>query len=214
MNTYQTLLVSTLLSSALLFSATSHAIELPQLQQRWAEIKYQQTGKQQESAYQALLTEASAARVEHANDANYLIWEGIIRSTYAGAVGGLSALSEVKAARKLFEQAIELDANALDGSAYTSLGSLYYQVPGWPVGFGSDKKAREYLLKGLAVNPNGIDANYFYGDFLLQQKDYQAAIAAFEKALAAPDRPGREQADLGRRQEIMQALSLAQQKAK
>jgi hypothetical protein len=47
----------------------------------------------------------------------------------------------VKQARKDFEAAIALDKTALAGSAYTSLGSLYYQVPSWPPGFGSNKKA-------------------------------------------------------------------------
>ena len=48
----------------------------------------------------------------------------------------------------------------------TSLGTLYYKVPGWPIGFGSDKKAREYLAKALDLNPTGIDPNYFMGEFL------------------------------------------------
>ena len=47
----------------------------------------------------------------------------------------------------------------LDGSAYNSLGVLYYKVPGWPVGFGDKAKARELLQKALAINPKGIDAN-------------------------------------------------------
>ncbi|MFW5386410.1 MULTISPECIES: hypothetical protein [unclassified Yersinia (in: enterobacteria)] len=47
----------------------------------------------------------------------------------------------VKDAKVKLELAIKLDANALDGSAYTSLGTLYYQVPGWPIGFGDKKQA-------------------------------------------------------------------------
>lgn len=188
--------------------------ELSQLQQQWASVKYQQSGKTQQQAFAELVSAAQAAVKAHPDDARYLIWEGIIRATYAGSVGGLDALSEVKTAKKLFEQALKQDEKALDGSAYTSLGSLYYQVPGWPVGFGSDKKAREYLLKGLEVNPDGIDSNYFYGDFLLQQKEYKAAVAVLEKALLAPPRPGREDADAGRRQEIELALTKARSKVK
>jgi hypothetical protein len=56
-----------------------------------------------------------------------------------------------------------IDPRALQGSAYTSLGSLYYQVPGWPIGFGDDKRAEAMLLKALEINPDGIDPNYFYG---------------------------------------------------
>lgn len=82
----------------------------------------------------------------------------------------------------LFENSIEIDPLALEGSAFTSLGSLYYQVPGWPIGFGDDKKAHEMLRKGLEYSPQGIEPNYFYGDFLMDQGDYNAALVVFENA--------------------------------
>lgn len=211
------LIAMTLLTTSLLLGtvrAETAALELSQIQQQWASAKYQQTGDQQEQTFAELVKTAQAAAKANPNDARYLIWEGIIRATYAGSVGGLDALDEVETAKDLFEQALKQDDKALDGSAYTSLGSLYYQVPGWPLGFGSDKKAREYLLKGLAVNPDGIDSNYFYGDFLLQQKEYKKAVAVLEKALLAAPRSGREDADAGRRQEIEQALGKARSKIK
>ena len=211
------LIAMTLLTTSLLLGtvrAETAALELTQIQQQWASAKYQQTGDQQEQTFAELVKTAQAAAKANPSDARYLIWEGIIRATYAGSVGGLDALDEVETAKDLFEQALKQDEKALDGSAYTSLGSLYYQVPGWPLGFGSDKKAREYLLKGLAVNPDGIDSNYFYGDFLLQQKEYTKAVAVLEKALLAAPRSGREDADAGRRQEIEQALGKARSKIK
>lgn len=184
------------------------AADIQTLQTRWAEIKYQTPEADQEKAFVALVAEAKKLRAANTS-APYLIWEAIIRSTYAGAKGGLGALDEVKQAKKLLEQAIKLDPAAMNGSAYTSLGSLYYQVPGWPVGFGDDKKAKEMLLKGLSYNPDGIDSNYFYGDYLLDQKNYQQAVAAFEKALKAAPRPGRESADAGRKGEIEAAMAKA-----
>ena len=58
----------------------------------------------------------------------------------------------------------------------------------------------------MAINPGGIDPNYFYGDFLSRQKRYAEARTALEKALAASDRPGRESADAGRRAEARRLL--------
>jgi tetratricopeptide (TPR) repeat protein len=176
--------------------------DIAHLQTRWAEVKYQLPEAEREKAFAALAAEAETLRRAHADRAPYLVWEGIIRATYAGAKGGLGALGEVKKARVLFEKSIELDASAMAGSAYTSLGSLYYQVPGWPLAFGDDKKAAELLRKGLALDPEGIDANFFYADYLLDQERYDEALAAFEKARLAPPRPGRESADAGRRAEI------------
>lgn len=185
------------------------ATDIQQLQTRWADIKYQLPETQRENAFALLVTDAEQLRKANPGKPAYLIWEGIIRSTYAGAKGGLGALDQVKQAKKLFEQSIRIAPDALSGSAYTSLGSLYYQVPGWPVGFGDDKKAREMLLKGLGYNPEGIDSNFFYGDYLLEQKKYQQAIVVLEKALQAAPRPGRESADAGRKTEIAAAMAKA-----
>ena len=174
---------------------------------RWAEVKYEVPADQRVAAFEALANQAKAARAAAPRDAGALIWEGIVLSSWAGEKGGLGALGLVKQARKNFEESIAIDPAALDGAAYTSLGALYYQVPGWPVGFGDDKKARELLRKGLAVNPGGIDANYFQADFLRGQEDWKGAVAALQKALAAAPRPGRELADSGRRKEAEALLS-------
>lgn len=177
------------------------------LQARWAEIKYGQPANTQATAFEALAKQADAAVAAHPRDAAVLTWRGIIEASWAGAKGGLGALSLVKKAKADFEAALAIDDAVLDGSAHTSLGSLYYQVPGWPVGFGDDDAAREHLQAGLRMNPAGIDSNYFWADFLRDQGEDEAAIAAFRKALAAAPRAGRESADAGRRGEIEAALA-------
>ncbi|WP_420195694.1 tetratricopeptide repeat protein [Marinobacter sp. GH_1] len=180
--------------------------ELSQIQQRWAEIQYQMPDKEKEKAFETLAEEADAFVSRYPDRAEPLIWQGIVLSTWAGAKGGLGALRLVKDARASLEAALEIDPVALEGSAYTSLGSLYYQVPGWPLGFGDDDKARKYLQKSLAINPDGIDANYFFGDFLLDQGEPERARVYLEKVLAARGRPGREVADEGRRAEARARL--------
>jgi tetratricopeptide (TPR) repeat protein len=197
------------LLAALLLSALAHAdfdADLLQLQNDWARIKYQTEEKQQADAFAELSARADRFAAANPQRVEARIWAGIIKSTWAGAKGGLGALKLVKAAKADLEQAIAIDANALNGSALTSLGSLYYQVPGWPVGFGDKEKAQEYLLRGLAVAPDGIDANYFYADYLFRQGRYRDARSYAERALAAPPRPGRDSADAGRRGEIEQLL--------
>ena len=177
-----------------------------QVRDRWAQINYQLPKPQREAAFEELLHQSEKIRQATPRDAAALIWEGIVLSSLAGEKGGMGALGLVKRARADFEAAIKLDAGALDGAAYTSLGALYYQVPGWPLGFGDDAAARTMLRKGLAIDPDGIDANYFYADFLRDQKDWAGARTAFQKALTAPARPGREVADAGRRQEAQAKL--------
>jgi len=185
---------------------------LRQIQTRWAEINYQTPEAQRETAFARLASQAQSAVISEPQAAELHIWHGIVLSTWAGAKGGLGALALVKQAKAEFEKAIELDATALDGSAYTSLASLYYQVPGWPIGFGDEDKAEALFQQALALNPNGIDPNYFHGDFLLRQKRYGEARTALEKALAAPARPGREVADAGRRDEARALLAQVKEK--
>lgn len=181
--------------------------EVRVLQQEWEKIKYRKPAAEQEKAYQALISTAAGVRSKYAERAEPEIWYGIIVASYAGAKGGFGALSLAKDAKAALEHALQLDPKALSGSAYTSLGSLYYQVPGWPLGFGDDAKARDLLDKALAMNPDGIDPNYFLGDYLYRQRDYDGARKALERALQAPPRPDRPLADEGRRAEIRELLA-------
>jgi len=176
------------------------------LQKQWAEVNYQIEGKDQISAFERLIIDADAVVVANPKQAAPLIWRGIIKSTLAGKKGGLGALGLAKAAKKDLEKSLTLDATAMLGSALTSLGTLYLNVPGWPVGFGSDKKAEKFLLKAIAINPDGIDSNYFYADFLMAKKRNQEAATYFRKAQNAAPRLNRPLADSGRQKEIATAL--------
>lgn len=176
--------------------------DIKPLQQRWAEINYQLDEDKREQAFEQLLQQADQVVSSNTDKAEAYIWRGIIASSYAGAKGGLGALDLTKRSKADLEQALSLQPDALQGSAYTSLGVLYYKVPGWPVGFGSDKKAKQLLTKALEINPQGIDPNYFYAEFLTEERDYKAAMRYLELAKQAPARPDRPLADSGRKQEI------------
>ena len=187
---------------------------LEEIQAEWAEIKYRAQEKEREKAFERLDATARQALAASPDAPELLIWRGIVLASWAGAKGGLGALDLVKEARRSLETALEKDPSALDGSAYTSLGSLYYQVPGWPIGFGSGARAEEMLQKALAINPDGIDPNFFHGDYLLREGRYDEARAALLKARAAAPRPGREVADEGRRREIDALLAKIDEKTR
>lgn len=182
------------------------------LQNGWALANYELKDENQMKAFQVLLDDCAKARREHPRSAEVLIWDGIIKSTYAGVKGGLGALSLAKESRDALEQAMAIDANALAGSAYTSLGTLYAKVPGWPVGFGDDKKAKALLQKALEINPDGIDSNYFYASYLMDKGDYRKAESYLLKAQNAPPRPDRQSADRGRHEEITRDLAKVHKK--
>jgi tetratricopeptide (TPR) repeat protein len=201
---------------ALLFASTASLADINEdivsIQHQWARANYETPESEQEKAFEELVAEARKLVEDNPGRAEPRVWLAIVLSTDAGVTGGLGALGKVKEARRELEAAEKIDPDVLHGSIYTSLGSLYYQVPGWPIGFGDDEKAEEYLKKALAMNPDGIDPNYFYGDFMLEEDNYQEAVKYLEKAAAAPARPGRPVADKGRQAEIQEKLQQARKK--
>lgn len=172
------------------------------IQREWAVIQYQLPEKAREDRFAALSAKAQALAEQFPQRAEPHVWAGIALSSWAGAKGGLGALGLARQAREQYENAISLDPKALQGSAQNSLGVLYFKVPGWPIGFGDDNKAEALLKEALAINPDGIDPNYFYADYLIQKNRKADAAVYLERALKAPARPGREIADAGRREDI------------
>jgi tetratricopeptide (TPR) repeat protein len=200
------------------FSALSRASSpeemIRPIQDRWAEIKYRLPETEQADQYRALALQARKLVESNPSVAELLIWEGIVLSSEAGAKGGLGALSLVKEARDRLDEALKLNDKALSGSAYTSLATLYAKVPGWPIGFGDKERAEEYFKKSLSINPEGIDPNFFYGEYLVERDRIKEARERLDAALKAPSRQGRELADSGRRQEIQALLKKLEKDSK
>ena len=173
--------------------------KLHALQQRWAKVNYTLEGDEQLAAFESLIAQARALTQAQPNNAGYWAWLGICQSTSAAAIGGTGALGLAKDARKSLEKSIKLDDNALDGAAMTTLGALYHKLPGWPLSFGSDKKAKKLLTESVERHPTSIDANFFYGEFLFDDDDNKAAREYLLRAQQAPFRPERPMADKYRR---------------
>ncbi|WP_100656823.1 hypothetical protein [Alteromonas flava] len=186
--------------------------QLLTLQKQWAIVNYNLSGNTQKTGFEELVNAAKSLAEQYPDRAEPLVWLGIIQSSYAGAKGGIGALSLAKEAKKSLEQSLAIDQTVLQGSAYTSLGTLYHKVPGWPLGFGDDDDAKVYLEKAIALNPDGIDPNYFYGEFLFDERQYTAAKEHLEHALEAPARLERPLADESRRAEIQMLLAKVNKK--
>jgi tetratricopeptide (TPR) repeat protein len=206
------LLVGAVLSANVRAATVDEAVK--PIQDRWAEIKYRTPEKQQADQYRALAEECRRVAEAFPAAAEPLVWEGIIVSSEAGARGGLGALSLAKEAKTRLEASLKIDDKALGASAYTSLATLYAKVPGWPIGFGDNARAEEYFKRSLVINPDGIDPNFFYGEYLVDRNRLPEARQYLTAALKAPVRPGRELADNGRRQEIQAMLAKLEKEAK
>ena len=176
------------------------------LESEWTVAYYQKNEEEQKQIYSALLEKAADLVKRHPEAAEPKIWYATIMTTNAGLQSSLAALSAIDNAKALLEQAIKINPRALDGAAYVTLGTLYYKVPAWPVSFGDNQIAEQLLKASLGINPDGIDANYFYADFLLQQDREIEAENYFHKAMEAPIRKHQAFADTQLKNEARQAL--------
>jgi tetratricopeptide (TPR) repeat protein len=207
MNNKNLLCTLTVCSALASTAALAGNTPLQDVQKKWAECQYSTpSGDEKENCFNRAIAKTSIYLDREPGNPELTVWLAINKASLAGAKGGLGALSLAKEAKSLLEQVIKTSPQTLDGSAYTSLGSLYYKVPGWPIGFGDDDKAEQMLKKALEINPNGIDPNYFYGDFLAEEGRDQEAKVYLTHAMQASPRPDRPLADKGRRQEIEATL--------
>lgn len=186
--------------------------EVSELRAAWDEANFVLRGDIQKTTIHELVESCTPLLENLPENQSALIWCGIVKSSYAGHAGALSAMKYAKAARVDLEAALELGEGEMAGAANTSLGTLYFKVPGWPIGFGNEDKARELLEAGLAANPQDLDANFFMADFLIEEGEWDEAQSYLDAASAAPLTPGRESAYQGRQKEIAALLEIIAKK--
>lgn len=140
-----------------------------ELLNRWEHITTVMDKDRREQALTSLAEEASASAGANMSNSDLLIVEGIVQASLAREIGGLSALSAAKQARRVLERAIEIDPDGHEGSAYVTLGALYDRAPGWPVAFGDSEVAEQMFQRALEIRPDGLDVNYYYAAFLADE---------------------------------------------
>ena len=205
------------LSATAVLSATAaradtanYADELVSLQREFDAASFSGLDKgDREAAFEALVRHAAELGGRYPERVEAVAWNGIVLSAYAGEVGAFGAMKIAKAAREALHEAESMEPTALDGGLYASLGALYSKVPGGFVGFGDDALAAEYFEKAIAVDADNIDTSFFYGEFLLEQKQYEKAVHVLDGALGAPAVTARPLFDASRRESIREMLATA-----
>ncbi len=174
----------------------------------WALVKYGPPDAPDRRTVAEAIERDATALVAREDTAATRVWLANALCLTAEILHSTASLAKVREARDVLLVAER--ASPENPAVLVLLGSLYYDVPGWPIGFGDRKKAQAYLSRAIAADPAGRDTNYFMGDFLLTVGRAGEARAFLEKALAAPQQndPG----DPGRRREIREALAKANAK--
>lgn len=180
-----------------------------ELQHDWEVATFQSPVGDRVSLFGRLAAKAEAVHAVFPGRAEPLIWQAMALSAQADALGWLGTWTRYKLgrqARDLFEIALSIDPDALDGAAYIGLGGLYCREPRWPLGLGDKAAASQLLQKALELQPEGVVSNFSYGACLATtQKNAQAAVY-LRKAASADVRPGYQVADTGIKEEARQLL--------
>ncbi|WP_434783064.1 tetratricopeptide repeat protein [Ferrovum myxofaciens] len=179
---------------------------LAQETQAWTQGSYYLPEPAREAYFARLQSQAHDLSRHYPHQADPLVWEGIITATHAKYQNLFSALGTARQARDVLLQAVAIDSSAMDGSGLITLGALYFRVPKFG-SFGDDDKARQYLQQALKVDPDNIDANFFYGKFLLTQGDKPHALICLKKVIDTLPRPQSIEADRARQAEARDLLS-------
>ncbi|MDO9104660.1 MAG: tetratricopeptide repeat protein [Methylovulum sp.] len=185
---------------------------LNRVEAEWATIYYDTPKGQQASAYAKLLDKATELSGQYPKDPAALFLQALVKASYADHQDPVSALEAIYGVRDLLGKVIAINPNTMNGSAYVVLGVLYHKAPPWPIAFGDNEKAGQLLQTALKISPNGIDSNYYYGDFLLANNQLEEAEIYFERASNAPVRPEQRYADSQLQNEAKLALKTTRQR--
>lgn len=180
---------------------------LSALVERFERVSTELPDDEQAKALEDLAAEARVLSERYPNQAEPLVWQGIIYASQARAESGLSALGLAKEARAVLERAVALDPDGLRGSAYVTLGALYDRAPGWPLAFGDDATAERMFKRAVAIRPQGIDVHFYYATFLQEEGRMDDARTHLEQAIKGQVRPARAATDAALREEASRRLA-------
>ena len=191
---------------------TSLKSELLRLAHDWEHVKLQVSDRDdQERQMASLAQRAGQIAKQYENVPDPIVWIGIITSEQASMANEngspTKALELAKRARDILEEVEKTNPETMDAGAPTTLGVLYDRVPGFPIGFGDKARARYYLQEAIRSAPNGLDANFFYGDFLYKHGEQSEAVRILERALTLPELSNRPIWDKSLRAAIQHILS-------
>jgi len=152
--------------------------DLTELQSQWSITKYQMLHKQQITSLKRLTKFSTQLVLNHPKDLRYLIWEAKIYTLTAEIHGRLKGLKYAKHAKNSLQEVINKSSGKILGQAFSNLGYLHMVAP--DVSFKSRNKSTslKFLKKGLELNEDGIDSNYYYALYLdrKQQNIYMAIL--------------------------------------
>lgn len=149
---------------------------------------------------------ADQALALNANDVRGLFWKAAAMGKVAEDSGIINALSMLRPMESMLLKVIELDEHYENAGAHRALGRMYHQLPGFPISFGSNRKALMHLKRAHELFPRDVITRAFYAELLYDSGRKAEARKHAEFVLATPvaDEDAREFAEyVGIAQEVI-----------
>lgn len=115
-------------------------------------------------------------------------WHALTLGRLGETQGVLRSLSVVSEMRRELETVLELAPD--HAGAHFALGMLYYRLPGWPLSFGDNNRALEYMTAAVELAPDNTTYRLGLAELLLDMRRRDEAIALLEAILEMPLTPG------------------------
>ena len=181
------------------------------LMQEWDIAQYTSPDDRRRAmALKGLGARIDALPATRAGDVRYLVWRAAVLAAEADATDGPQALFMAARAKRLLEVAARHNPSRETSSVLeATLGALYFNAPGFPLGFGDDAVAESHFVAAVRADPDNPESQFYYGDFLLSQHRDREAAVALRHALDDLPRPGRAIGDTGLTQQIEAELVIA-----
>jgi hypothetical protein len=162
--------------------------EIDFLKSQWVVIKQQKPNKLYTNRILNLTKTASQFVLNHPNDPHYLVWEARIYTLAVEKLNKFKGINYAKHARNSLLEATKFSSGIQLGYIYSNLGYLYLIAPKLSLSLKNNSKKYKYLTKGLQLNPEGLESNYYYGLYLLNKKNsIESAQYYLKKALASTE---------------------------
>lgn len=165
-------------------TASSLMDEINGIESDWAKVFYHsaKTDDMAKKEYSRLIAKTQRLEIKYPDATEPIFWEANILASRAEHENIFTALASIETAKTLLKQVIQKDASTLGGAALITLGILYYEMP---LTYNRNSMAENHLKEALKINPNGVDPNYFYAEFLRSMDQAIAAIKYYKFALSA-----------------------------
>lgn len=161
-------------------------------------VQFEMTaGEDKVRALEVVLSHAAELQKRFPNRAEPLCWEGWTLIAQSEAMQGFGILDKREEAIAKLKAAVAIDQGVYNGAPYISLGNLHFlqSLFPFPLRHGGKDEARVFFRKALKMNPNGLEANSHYANFLIADGDFASALQHATLAANSPPLVDRGKAD-------------------